>query len=133
LAVPERRNPSSCFYFRFSFFDFRISANKRSHTRPLREFLFEELFRVGRGSDELSQAQNRGGPPRFAVNFIDARPGKMTLVGGRFLDGQKKFHLNPISKAVKGDVTRTAGMMQAKAMAAHRKNGGLQFEDKFVG
>jgi len=67
------------------------------------------------------------------VNFIDARPGEMALVGGRFLDGQKEFHLNPISKAVKGNVTRTAGMMQPEAMAACRKNGGLQFEDKFVG
>lgn len=56
----------------------------------------------------------------------------MAFVGGRFLGGEKKFHLNAIGKAVKRDLARSTGMMQAKAMAAGRKNGGLQLEDKFV-
>jgi len=91
------------------------------------------LVGVGRGRNELGQAQNRRGPARFAMNFIDARPGEMAFVGGRFLGGEKEFHLNAIGQAVKGDVTRSAGMMQAETTAAGRKNGGLQFEDKFVG
>jgi hypothetical protein len=56
----------------------------------------------------------------------------MAFVGGRFLGGEKKFHLNAIGQTLKRDLARSAGMMQAKAMAAGRKNGGLQFEDKFV-
>ena len=91
------------------------------------------LIGVGRGRNKFGQAQDRGGPARFAVNFIDARPGEMAFVGGRFFDGEKEFHLNAIDKAVKRDLTRSAGMMQAKTMAAGRKNGGLQFEDKLVG
>jgi len=66
------------------------------------------------------------------VNFIDARPGEMAFVGGRFFGGEKDFHLNAIGKAVKGDIARSAGMMQAETMAAGRKNGGLQLEDQFV-
>ena len=81
------------------------------------------LFRVGCGRDELGQAQDRGGPPRLAVNFIDPRPGEMAFVGGRFLDGQKDFHLNAIGKAVKGNLARSTGKMQAETMAAGRKNG----------
>ena len=57
----------------------------------------------------------------------------MVLVGGRFLGGEKEFHLNAIGKAVKHDLARSAGVMQAETMAADRKNGGLQFEDKLVG
>jgi len=57
----------------------------------------------------------------------------MTFVGGRFFGREKEFHLNAIGQAVKRNLARSAGMMQAEAMAAGRKNGGLQFEDKFVG
>ena len=67
------------------------------------------------------------------MNFIDTRPGKMAFVGGRFLCGQKEFHLNAIGQAVKGNFARSAGIMQAETMAAGGKNGGLQFEDQFVG
>ena len=67
------------------------------------------------------------------MNFIHTRPSEMAFVGGRFLGGEKEFHLNAIGKAVKRNLTRSAGMMQAEAMAAGRKNGGLQLEDNFIG
>src|SRR5208283_3829942 len=124
---------SSLFALRFSIFDFRISANKRSHTKLLRAFLFEELFRVGRRRDELGQAQDRGGPPRFAMNFIDARPGKMAFVGGRFLGGQKEFHFNAIGQAVKGNFARSAGIMQAETMAAARRSSGSMRKRRWRG
>jgi len=93
----------------------------------------ETLFRVGRRSDELGQAQDRRVTPCFAVHFIHARPREMAFVGRRFLEGQKNFHLNAIGQAVKRNVARSAGDMQAETMAAHRKNGGLQFENQIVG
>jgi len=67
------------------------------------------------------------------MHFIHTRPFEMALIHRRFLDGQKKFHLNAVGQSVKGHVTRSAGMMQAEAMAAGGKNGGLQFENQLVG
>lgn len=67
------------------------------------------------------------------MNFIYTRPGEMALVRRCFLDGQKDFHFNAIGQAVKRDVARSGGNMQAKTMAADRKYGGLQLKDKFVG
>ena len=67
------------------------------------------------------------------MHFIHTWPSEMALIRRRFLDGQKKFHLNAVGQSVKGHFTGSPGTMQAEAMAAGGKNRGLQFENQLIG
>jgi len=83
------------------------------------------------GGDEFGKAENGGVVSGFALNFVNASPGRF-LALRRLCVGKIDFHFEAVEFAAKRNGTRSAGRMTTEAVLAGRNDGSLKFENSLV-